>query len=140
MSNLGIDLLLSEDGDLIIAENGDFLDTALYQSNNPTRYTFDGECCLRESQYRVLSETMGEYNPFDVFTGAGAENLVSTSEFDAKFVQFKERVEKQLQRDDRVKFIEDISYERIGSNSFKIMIKEKIIGVDKISQLVFPFA
>ena len=125
--NFGTDLIITNEGDFTTSANGDFLDTDTYQSLNPSLYTFEGEVCVRESLYRVISYIAGDYSIFDITTGAGAEDLISKSNFAIDFELFRERVEQQLQRDDRIEFVEDISYEKVDTNIYRIGIKVKMV-------------
>lgn len=138
--NFGTDLIITSEGDLTLAPNGDFLDTDTYQEINTNNYTFDGEVCVRESLYRVITYLAGEYSVFDIESGAGANQLVSKPFISSEFELFKERLERQLQKDDRIEFVEDISFEKIDTNVYKISISIKMVGKDKISSFVFPYS
>lgn len=138
--NFGTDLIVTSEGDLTLAPNGDFLDTDTYQEINSSDYTFEGEVCVRESIYRVITYIAGEYSVFDIESGAGANQLISKPLLSTDFELFKERVERQLQKDDRIESIEDISYEKVDINTYKISISIKMVGKDKTSSFVFPYA
>lgn len=138
--NFGTDLIITSEGDLTLAPNGDFLDTDTYQETNASNYSFDGEVCVRESLYRVITYLAGEYSVFDIESGAGANQLVSKPFLSSEFELFKERLERQLQKDDRIEFVEDISFEKIDTNIYKISISIKMVGKDKTSSFVFPYS
>lgn len=138
--NFGTDLIITSEGDLTLAPNGDFLDTDTYQEINASNYSFDGEVCVRESLYRVITYIAGEYSVFDIESGAGANQLVSKPFLSSEFELFKERLERQLQKDDRIEFVEDISFEKIDTNVYKISISIKMVGKDKTSSFVFPYS
>lgn len=138
--NFGTDLIVTSEGDLTLAPNGDFLDTDTYQEINADNYSFEGEVCVRESIYKVITYLAGEYSVFDIESGAGADQLVSKPFTSTEFELFKERAERQLQKDDRIESVIDISYEKIDINVYKISISVKMVGKDKISNFVFPYS
>lgn len=140
-NNFGIDLFV-QDKDIMIGINGDYLTTQdVEQVIN--ELPFEGYVALRETIAKVLYPEQGTFSPFNYTDGAGAVDLISsTSDFEDKFTNFKNRVVSQLSKDDRVESVEEIDY-NIYSESDKniITIIVKVIpnNLQKVSTFVFPF-
>lgn len=138
MSNFGDDLFLSIDNDLIISSNGDYMCTSDYEKTI-SDLPFEGYVCLRETIARMIQATAGEYSVFDINFGAGIEELISTTDFNNKFNQFKERLQTSLLNDDRVKYVERIEYEKIDINTYNIYVSIITVGSNVSSKFVFPY-
>lgn len=139
-NNLGTDIMLDDDGDLLLAPNGDLMDTDAYQTfDSDTTYPFDGYVNLRESVYRVLTYEASELSIFDIYDGAGLNSLLSQN-IDEQFPNFIERANQQLLKDDRIKEVNEIYYEINDINIVNVYIVLTTVGSNVPTSFVFPYA
>lgn len=119
--DLGNDWILDNDGDLAINLDGDYMtttDVERFDPNNP----YDGYQTILITLARMALYVAGEYSPFDIFFGAGAEELISQP-INLRFPEYKERLTDMILQDDRFKEVVDISYEQVTVNIYKILVK-----------------
>ena len=139
MPNTGIDLLLSDENDLIIGTNGDYLDTDIFEKSNgyDTNY-YEGYIIIRQFIALCIKTTLGSYNPFDHTFGASSKKLISTTKQNA-FDEFTSHLTQQLLNDDRIFAVNSINYNPISDNEWQIFVSVNSISSDSISEFVFPY-
>lgn len=142
-TNFGIDLY-EQDGDLIIGVNGDLFCTddveLILNQDIQTQVRFEGYVCLFESIKRILPISFGEYSPYYVEIGAGANKTISSNtELDKEFNQFKERATTQILKDERVAEVINIEYQKVNSDEIKILMNLRVVDIATPISFVFPF-
>ena len=139
MINTGIDLILSDENDLIIGTNGDYLDTDTFEKSNGYDVSYyEGYIIIRQFIALCIETTLGRYNPFDHEFGASSKQLISTTKQNA-FDEFTSHLTDQLLKDDRIFAINSINYNNTSDNEWQIFVSINSISSDSISEFVFPY-
>ncbi len=138
INNIGNDLMLDENGDLITSSSGDFFTTE-DSENYITNLPFRGYVSLSETIYRILTSIKGSY-PFDINFGSNVMTKVSASVTKELVSELKTMIVNELLKDDRVKSISNISIILRNQNELVIEISLIAIGQSDASRFVFPFA
>jgi hypothetical protein len=137
--NTGVDFILSEDNDLIIGTNGDYLDTDIFEkANNYDVNYYEGYIIIRQFIALCIETILGRYNPFDHNFGASAKTLISTTKQNA-FDDFTSHLTDQLLLDDRIFAVNSINYNNVSDNEWQIFVSVNSIASNSSSSFVFPY-
>lgn len=138
INNIGNDLMLDENGDLITSSSGDFFTTE-DSENYITNLPFRGYVSLSETIYRILTSIKGSY-PFDINFGSNVMTKVSANVTRELVSELKTMIVNELLKDDRIKSVSNISIVLRNQNELVIEISLLAIGQSDVSKFVFPFA
>lgn len=127
-TDLGNDWILDNDGDMIIGLNGDYM-TTKDKEKFDTLNLYEGYQTMLITLARMAYYVAGEYSPFDIFFGAGGEGLISQP-IVLRFPEYRERLTELILADDRFQSVNEISYEKIGENVYKILVKVVVRGTN----------
>ena len=136
LNRFGTDLLLDDNGDIQLKDDGDLLSTQDYE-NKKKNAKFRGYYSAKRAITNSLFTFKTTY-PFDPDYGVGVQSFVSTNVTRQMLSNLSLAVKNELMKESRISEVVDVNSEYIGNAYVLVTAKVILIGDDTVSEFVFP--
>ena len=135
--NLGEDMMIDGDLDIIAGLNGDLQTTEDVEATLGT-VPFKGSVCINEILYRRFGALKGSH-PFDFTFGTNIQKFVSKTMSKSNMEELQKVIEEDLNTDERIKTVDSVIVEKRDTNKLTVSISITVIGQSASSPFTFPY-